>query len=56
MQRVMENLQVYRARFGGSTKLLIEADFAGAGRGELIRSAHRSARRFVFSCRAWQAA
>jgi len=24
--RIMENLQVYRARFGGSTKLLIEAD------------------------------
>ena len=22
----MENLQVYRARFGGGTKLLIEAD------------------------------
>ena len=26
VQRVMENLQVYRARFGGGTKLLIEAD------------------------------
>jgi soluble lytic murein transglycosylase len=26
VQRIMENLQVYRARFGGSTKLLIEAD------------------------------
>ena len=25
-QRIMENLQVYRARFGGGTKLLIEAD------------------------------
>jgi len=24
--RVMENLQVYRARFNGSTKLRIEAD------------------------------
>jgi soluble lytic murein transglycosylase len=23
---VMENLQVYRARFGGGSKLLIEAD------------------------------
>jgi soluble lytic murein transglycosylase len=23
----MENLQVYRVRFGGGTKLLIEADF-----------------------------
>ncbi|MDO8878281.1 MAG: lytic transglycosylase domain-containing protein [Pseudolabrys sp.] len=26
VQRIMENLQVYRARFGGGTKLLIEAD------------------------------
>jgi soluble lytic murein transglycosylase len=26
VQRIMENLQVYRARFGGDTKLLIEAD------------------------------
>jgi soluble lytic murein transglycosylase len=26
VQRVMENLQVYRARFGGGSKLLIEAD------------------------------
>jgi len=26
VQRVMENLQVYRARFGGNSKLLIEAD------------------------------
>jgi soluble lytic murein transglycosylase len=26
VQRVIENLQVYRARFGGSSKLMIEAD------------------------------
>jgi len=26
VERVMENLQVYRARFNGSSKLLIEAD------------------------------
>ena len=26
VQRVLENLQVYRVRFGGSAKLLIEAD------------------------------
>jgi soluble lytic murein transglycosylase len=26
VQRLMENLQVYRVRFGGSAKLLIEAD------------------------------
>lgn len=26
VQRIMENVQVYRARFGGGTKLLIEAD------------------------------
>ncbi len=28
VQRIMENVQVYRARFGGGNKLLIEADFA----------------------------
>jgi soluble lytic murein transglycosylase len=32
VQRIMENLQVYRARFGGSSKLVIEADIR---RGEL---------------------
>jgi soluble lytic murein transglycosylase len=26
VQRIMENVQVYRARFGGGSKLLIEAD------------------------------
>jgi soluble lytic murein transglycosylase len=26
VQRVLENVQVYRARFGGGTRLLIEAD------------------------------
>jgi soluble lytic murein transglycosylase len=26
VQRIMENMQVYRARFGGGTKLQIEAD------------------------------
>jgi soluble lytic murein transglycosylase len=26
VQRIMENLQVYRARFGGGTRLQIEAD------------------------------
>jgi soluble lytic murein transglycosylase len=26
VQRIMENLQVYRSRFGGSSRLLIEAD------------------------------
>jgi soluble lytic murein transglycosylase len=31
VQRVLENLQVYRVRFGGGSKLLIEADLA-AGR------------------------
>jgi soluble lytic murein transglycosylase len=29
VQRVLENLQVYRVRFGGGSKLLIEADLAG---------------------------
>jgi soluble lytic murein transglycosylase len=31
VQRIMENLQVYRARFGGGTKLLIEADIRRGG-------------------------
>jgi soluble lytic murein transglycosylase len=31
VQRVMENLQVYRVRFGGSSKLLIEADLRRGG-------------------------
>jgi soluble lytic murein transglycosylase len=26
VQRIMENMQIYRARFGGSNRLLIEAD------------------------------
>ncbi len=26
VQRIMENVQIYRARFGGGSKLLIEAD------------------------------
>ena len=36
VQRVLENLQVYRVRFGGGSKLLIEADLRrGATGGEL---------------------
>jgi soluble lytic murein transglycosylase len=31
VQRVLENLQVYRVRFGGSAKLLIEADLRRGG-------------------------
>src|SRR6266699_3937930 len=31
VQRILENLQVYRVRFGGSTKLLIEADLRRGG-------------------------
>ncbi len=31
VQRVMENLQVYRVRFGGSSRLLIEADLRRGG-------------------------
>jgi len=30
VQRIMENLQVYRARFGGGTRLQIEADCTAA--------------------------
>jgi soluble lytic murein transglycosylase len=29
--RIMENLQVYRARFGGGSKLVIEADLKKGG-------------------------
>jgi soluble lytic murein transglycosylase len=31
VQRVLENLQVYRVRFGGGSKLLIEADLHRGG-------------------------
>ena len=31
VQRVLENLQVYRVRFGGGSKLLIEADLRRGG-------------------------
>jgi soluble lytic murein transglycosylase len=31
VQRIMENLQVYRARFGGGSKLVIEADIRRGG-------------------------
>ncbi len=32
VQRIIENVQVYRTRFGGGTRLLIEADLRrGAG-------------------------
>ena len=33
VQRVMENLQVYRVQFGGNSKLLIEADLRRGGAG-----------------------
>ena len=33
VQRVMENLQVYRSRFGGPARLTIEADMRGARQG-----------------------
>jgi soluble lytic murein transglycosylase len=31
VERIMENLQIYRARFGGGTRLLIEADLKRGG-------------------------
>ena len=31
VQRIMENLQVYRARFGGGNRLTIEADIKRGG-------------------------
>jgi soluble lytic murein transglycosylase len=45
VQRVLENLQVYRVRFGGGAKLLIEADLRPRRRRELdcaVRSQRRS--------------
>ncbi len=38
VQRIMENLQVYRARFGGGTRLQIEADLH---RGASVESSHQ---------------
>jgi soluble lytic murein transglycosylase len=35
VQRVMENLQVYRVRFGGGSKLMIEADLRRGGSGNI---------------------
>jgi soluble lytic murein transglycosylase len=35
VQRVMENLQVYRVRFGGGNKLMIEADLRSGGSGSV---------------------
>ena len=35
VQRVIENVQVYRVRFGGGSKLLIEADLRRGTRGEV---------------------
>ena len=34
VQRVMENMQVYRVRFGGNPRLLIEADLRRGGAAE----------------------
>jgi soluble lytic murein transglycosylase len=39
VQRIMENLQVYRARFGGSSKLMIDADI----RRDLEAGTHQTA-------------
>jgi soluble lytic murein transglycosylase len=33
VQRVFENLQIYRLRFGESSKLLVDADMAPRGKG-----------------------
>ncbi len=48
VQRIMENVQVYRARFGGGTQLLIEADLRrGTSVAEMdpVRSSHHMYRR-----------
>jgi soluble lytic murein transglycosylase len=31
VQRIMENVQVYRVKFGGGTRLMIEADLRRGG-------------------------
>jgi soluble lytic murein transglycosylase len=36
VQRVLENLQVYRVRFGGGSKLLIEADLRRGAKSNLV--------------------
>ena len=38
VQRIMENLQVYRARFGGSNRLVVEADMRRGGASFLLSS------------------
>jgi soluble lytic murein transglycosylase len=38
VQRIMENLQVYRARFGGGSKLVIEADLKRGGTNYMLSS------------------
>src|ERR1700686_482995 len=38
VQRILENLQVYRVRFGGGTKLMIEADIHRGLPAECARS------------------
>ena len=38
VQRIMENLQVYRARFGGGSKLVIEADLRRGGDNFMLSS------------------
>ena len=38
VQRIMENLQVYRARFGGGTKLVVEADMRRGGQSFMLSS------------------
>ena len=44
VQRIIENLQVYRARFGGGSKLVIEADMRRGGPSYML-SAQPAARR-----------
>ena len=44
VERIMENLQVYRARFGGGGKLMIEADLKRGATNELTIDCNRSAR------------
>ena len=38
VQRIMENLQVYRARFGGGSKLVVDADMRRGGPSYMLSS------------------
>jgi soluble lytic murein transglycosylase len=42
VQRIIENIQICRARFGGGTRLMIEADLRAAGPAPIRRAPFRT--------------